>query len=215
MTHITSLPFLSYQRCESQQVDIRDIVDSIESLIRGIAQGTVWTAPKTAVMTKDGRYMMATLCASDEPPVMTVKSLMVSPDNAERELDSINAAIVLHDARTGVPMGVMDGNWVTAVRTAGLSAVAAKYLAPGSPRIATFIGCGVQARAHLDAFNALYPLTEIRALGRGAANRNRLCEQARALGLRAVASDDARAAVAGADLVVTSLPVSFDKPPVH
>ena len=70
---------------------------------------------------------------------------------------------MLLDSQTGLPLAVIDGNWVTARRTAGLSAVAAKRLArPDSASIA-FIDCGVQARNHLDAFCDIFPLREVRA----------------------------------------------------
>jgi hypothetical protein len=54
------------------------------------------------------------------------------------------------DSETGLPLALIDGNWVTEKRTAGLSAVAAKRLARNDSVSAGFIGCGVQARGHLD-----------------------------------------------------------------
>lgn len=213
MSHISDLPFLSYTHCESLDIAIRDVVTCIERLLRGAAVGQVWSAPKSAFMTADGRYMMATLSACDDPPLMVVKSLMVSPDNSKRGLENINSVVVIHDGESGLPVAVIDGNWITAVRTAALSGVAAKYLARRNAAVAAFIGCGVQANSHLDAFKCLFPLEEVRAVGRGAANRDHLCERARNMGLRAIASDDAQSAIEGADLVVTSLPVSYDKKP--
>jgi len=100
---------------------------------------------------------------------------------------------------------VVDGNWVTAQRTAGLSAVAAKHLARPDSASFAFIGCGVQARSHLDAFCDIFPLREVRAFGRGTANRDALCRAAEARGLTAVASETARDAIDSADLVVTSV----------
>ena len=102
----------------------------------------------------------------------------------------------------------MDGNWVTAVRTAGLSAVAAKRMARPESAVAAFVGCGVQAHSHLQAFAALFPLTEVRAFGRGRANIDALCQSARDMGLSALASNSARDAVDGADLVISSVTYS-------
>jgi ornithine cyclodeaminase/alanine dehydrogenase-like protein (mu-crystallin family) len=152
--------------------------------------------------------MMAALCAADDPPFLAVKSAILNPRNRERGLPDINAVVTLLDSTTGLPVAIIDGNWVTAVRTAGLSAVAAKRLARRESSIAAFIGCGVQARAHLHAFSALFPLKEIRAFGRGTANRDGLCQMATKLGLSAVASPTAREALSGADLVITSVTFS-------
>ena len=108
---------------------------------------------------------------------------------------------------------MIDGNWITAVRTAALSAVAAKRLARPASRIAAFIGCGVQAESHLRAFAELFPLTEIRAFGRGRANIEGLCRTARDLGLAAKAPATAEDAVSDADLIVTSVTYSADMEP--
>jgi ornithine cyclodeaminase/alanine dehydrogenase-like protein (mu-crystallin family) len=102
----------------------------------------------------------------------------------------------------------MDGNWVTAVRTAGLSAVAASRLARPDSAVVAFIGCGVQARSHLQACAAMFPLREVRAFGRGEPNRDELCRCAEGMGLTALASATARDAVQGADLVVSTVTVS-------
>jgi ornithine cyclodeaminase/alanine dehydrogenase len=141
------------------------------------------------------------------------KSLVLNPGNNERGLPLINGIITLIDSDTGRPLVVMDANWVTAKRTAGLSAVAAKRMArPDSTSIA-FIGCGVEARSHLEAFAHLFPLREIRAFGRGRPNRDALCRFAETRGLRAIASETARDAIGSADIVVTSVTYSTEFKP--
>jgi ornithine cyclodeaminase/alanine dehydrogenase len=139
---------------------------------------------------------------------MAVKSLVLNPRNSERGLSQINSLVILHDSDSGLPLAVIDGNWITAVRTAGLSAVAAKRLAEPGASVAAFIGCGVQARSHLRIFAERFPLKEIRAFGRGSKNRDALCRAAETLGLSAVASSTARQAVSDADLVISSVPLS-------
>ncbi|MBC8337207.1 MAG: ornithine cyclodeaminase family protein [Rhodospirillales bacterium] len=185
-----------------------EAVDAIEHLIRGQAEAVVWSAPKAVVQPPDGRYLMATLSAADDPPFLAVKSLVLNPDNPDHGLPQINASVTLLDSRTGLPAAVLDGNWVTAVRTAGLSAVAAKRMARPDSSVAAFIGCGVQAQSHLRAFADLYPLSEIRAFGRGRKNIDALCMTATALGLNAVPCSDARDAVTDADLVISSVTYS-------
>jgi ornithine cyclodeaminase/alanine dehydrogenase-like protein (mu-crystallin family) len=200
--------YLSQRTLQDLALTAEEVIESIEHLIRGRSQGRVWNAPKAVIQPLDGRYMMATLSASDDPPFLAIKSLIINPRNRERGLPDINAVVTLLDSDTGVPLAVMDGNWITAVRTAGLSAVAAKRLARPDASIAAFIGCGVQAHSHLQAFSELFPLKEIRAFGRGTANRDALCQAAGKLGLSAVASGTAREAVRDANLVITSVTFS-------
>lgn len=136
---------------------------------------------------------------------MATKSLILNPRNRERGIAVINSLVTLHDSETGLPLAVVDGNWVKARRTAGLSAVAAKRLArPNSVSIG-FIGCGVEARSHLDAFCDLFPVRQIYTFGRGSENRDALCRAAEARGLVAIASKIPREAIGDADLIVTSV----------
>ena len=199
------LRHLSYQDCEQLGVTTSDVVKSIEDLILARAEDRMWNAPKAVILPPDGRYLMAALAACADPPLLAVKSVVLNPRNPEKGHKIINGVVTLLDAETGLPLATVDGNWVTALRTAGLSAVAAKYLGRADSRVVAFIGCGVQAHSHLDAFAELFPLTEVRALGRGSANRDALCETARAKGLDAIASANPQEALTGADLVVTSV----------
>ena len=205
--------YLSQRTLESLPLTIDEVMGSIEHLLRMRSQGRMWNAPKAVIQPPDGRYMMATLAAADDPPFLAVKSLILNPRNRDRGLADINGIVTLLDSVTGLPLALIDGNWVTAVRTAGLSAVAAKRLARPSASTAAFVGCGVQARSHLRVLATLFPLKEIRAFGRGSANRDALCQTAETMGLTAVASPTAREAVADADLVITSVTFTPDLTP--
>lgn len=201
----TSVPYLSRFILERLAITTHEVVDSIEQRILGQRCGQVWCAPKVVVLPGDDRYIMATLAVADEPRVVATKSLVLNTRNRERGIAVLNSLITLQDSETGLPLAVMDGNWVTARRTAGLSAAAATRMArPDSSSIA-FIGCGVEARSHLDAFCDLFPLREIRAFGRGTENRDALCQAAEARGLIAIASKTPREAIGDADLIITSV----------
>jgi len=205
MNTAETLPYLSSAVLDRLAVSTPEIVDEIERQISGQRRGEVWCAPKAAVWPGDDRYFMATLGVATAPSVLATKSLVVNPRNAARGLATINSLITLLDAETGLPLALVDGNWVTAKRTAGLSAVAARRMARHDASSVAFIGCGVQARGHLEAFADLFPLREIRAFGRGKSNRDALCEMARSRGLEAIPCDTARAAVEGADMVVSTV----------
>lgn len=201
------MKYLSEKDLRSLDISTTEVVKSMEDLIVAQAKGRAWIAPKTNIRTADDRFMMATLAVADDPPYMAVKALLINPDNPERQLSVINSSITLLDSSTGLPVAVMNGNWVTAMRTAGASALVAKKLANSDASVLALIGCGVQAQSHLRAFAELFPLREVRAFGRGSKNRDALCEAASDLGLKAVASETAKNAVSGADLVISSIPL--------
>ena len=108
------------------------------------------------------------------------------------------------------PGGAMTGaNWVTAVRTAALSAVAAKRLADPASHTIAFVGTGVQAHSHLDAFSALFPIKRIHILGRGQSNIDRLIDKAQTMGFEAKACATPKEALSDADIVVTSVTLDY------
>jgi len=189
------------------------IVDAIEEAIRAEAAGAVSTAPKSAVLPGDGRYMMTTLSSADAPDLTIVKSVMVSPRNPARGRPGIDGAILIQDSETGQMRALCEAGWVTGVRTAGLSAVAARRLANPEAQSIAFIGCGMQARSHLAIFNDLFPLTSIRASGRGQANIDRLCDMGRRLGLETRASTTPQEAIEEADIVVSSITLDYEVAP--
>ena len=165
-------------------------------------------SPKAVIMPSDGRYMMAALAAMDKPSLLAVKTIVLNPRNSARGLPQINGLVTMLNSETGLPVAIMDGNWITAVRTAGLSAAAAKYMANKDAAVAAFIGCGVQAKSHLRAFADLFPLRRVKLFGRGQANIDGLCRLADELGLSSEICRSGRQAAEGAELLVTSVTYS-------
>src|SRR5262245_10116514 len=208
MNNAENIPYLSTETLGGLGITTDDAIESIEAVIRGSVQGTVWSAPKAVILPSDGRYMMAALAAMDSPSLLAVKTVVLNPRNPDRGLPQINGLVTMLDSETGLPAAILDGNWITAVRTAGLSAVAAKYMANKESAVATFIGCGVQAKSHLRAFSDMFPLRRVKVFGRGRANIEGLCCLAEELSLSSETCNSAKDALEGADLVVTSVTYS-------
>ena len=83
-----------------------------------------------------------------------VKWIGVFPDNWQIPERTINGSLILSDRETGVPLLGMDCATLTAYRTAVTSAIAAKYCAPDAEEFA-IIGCGLQGRYHIEAYEAI------------------------------------------------------------
>lgn len=205
-----NLLYMTSQELDSLPISTADVISTIERLIRDSIESQSWNAPKATITPPDGRYMMATLSASNKPPYMAVKSLVLNPANRDRGIPDINSLVTLLNSETGLPLAVIDGNWVTAVRTAGLSAVAARRLARHDSAVVAFVGCGVQAHSHLQAFSEIFPLQEVRAFNRGEEQREKLCSAAENMGLIARACDNVEDAVNDADLIVSTITWSQD-----
>ena len=95
---------------------------------------------------------MSTLAISEDPPYAAIKALGVNAANAHQGIEKIGSTITLFERRTAYPVAVMDGAWITEIRTAALSAVAAKYFGRKDSETIAFIGSGAHARSYLDAF---------------------------------------------------------------
>jgi len=86
-----------------------------------------------------------------------VKWVSVYPDNWRQNLPSIVATIILCDPNTGYPLAIMDGTYITNVRTGAAGGVAVKYLARRDSSVIGFIGAGMQAKTQLLAISEVLP----------------------------------------------------------
>lgn len=130
-----------------------------------------------------------------------VKLVGVAPDNPGRGLPLIHAVYVLFEGATLQPLALIDGETLTALRTAAVSAVATKYLAREDARHLVLFGAGTQAREHLRALQIVRSLESVTVVGRSRSRVELLIEEAREAGLRA--DSGVPDAVAEADIVCT------------
>lgn len=124
-------------------------------------------------------------------------------------IPAINALVLLNDAMTGLPIAVLDGGPITAVRTAAVSGVAIRRFAPavvGRPVRAALIGAGVQGRSHLPVLGGVLPGVEVALFDPSEERLASLAELGRGTaGIGAVRiAATAREAIDGADVVVTA-----------
>ncbi len=180
---MTDLLYLSDDELQSLGIGNLEIVDAIESAVAGVKSGEVAAAPKTATVAADGRYMMATLSASDESGLIVIKSVIANERNKAKGIAGVNGGIMLLDSETGSIRALFGANWVTAVRTAGLSAVAAKRLADPAATTLGLVGAGVQAISHLRTFSELFPLQSVLVAGRSTSSINKVAGVAKELKL--------------------------------
>jgi ornithine cyclodeaminase/alanine dehydrogenase-like protein (mu-crystallin family) len=130
-----------------------------------------------------------------------VKVINIAPGNAARGLPGLHASYLLHDAATGVPLALLDGDEITARRTVGASALAASYLARADASHLLVVGAGRLARWLPAAFTAVRPITRVTVWARAPQQAQALVAQLQADGFDATAASDLAAACASADIV--------------
>ena len=133
-----------------------------------------------------------------------VKIVTVHPGNASRGMDAVHSTYLLSSATTGEPVALLDGDTLTARRTAAASALAASFLArPESSRLLV-VGAGRVASLLPQAHQAVLPITEVMVWNRSPARRNTLVAALREQGIEARGVDDLQTACATADIVSTA-----------
>ncbi len=130
------------------------------------------------------------------------KLVTVYTGNRARGRPTLHASYVLMDARTGEPRALLEGTFLTAIRTGGVSALAARYLARPEARRVTCFGAGVQAGFQLLCLAAVRPIAQVAVVGRDPGRARAFAAAMRdRLGIAVEVAADARAAVRAADIV--------------
>jgi alanine dehydrogenase len=128
------------------------------------------------------------------------------PGNRSLGLPYISGLIILNDAATGVPTGIMDAVEITAARTAAASGVCIRRWAPAGWKRIAIIGCGEQGHYHAAVANALEPAAVIAAY-------DPEVERSRSLPGDVDVCDTVTEAVDRADVIVTAAPITTTPTP--
>ncbi|MEY4862886.1 MAG: hypothetical protein RLZ51_981 [Pseudomonadota bacterium] len=143
----------------------------------------------------DGMLFLKPACTQQ---ALATKLITLYPGNADQGLPSLMATIVLMDPATGAPLAVMDGTWITELRTAAVTAVAVDALTSPGPKVVAMLGSGALARSHALALRAVREVSQIRVWSRDPARVARCAAE-----IDGHACDSAEEAVRGADIVCT------------
>jgi ornithine cyclodeaminase/alanine dehydrogenase len=183
-----------------------DVVETLADAFRRYAAGLTAVPPRAATPVTDDAvlFVMPAVVrpAGAADGGVGVKLVSVYPGNRARNHPTIQAAYVLLDAQTGAPLALVEGTYVTALRTGATSALAARYLArPDAARVACF-GAGVQAAFQLRCLAAVLPVAHVDVVGRDPERARRFAHAtAHDLGVPVAVRTDARAAVREADVI--------------
>lgn len=125
-------------------------------------KGLVEMPPKIYIhLEKYGGDFRAMPAYLEGPEACGLKWVNVHPANRRLGLPSVMATIILSDPKTGLALSIMDGTYITYLRTGAAGGIAAKCLArPGSGSVA-IIGCGAQGMAQLEAIALLFRMEKI------------------------------------------------------
>ncbi|XP_030740233.1 ketimine reductase mu-crystallin [Echinops telfairi] len=113
---------------------------------------------------------------------------------------SHQATVLLFEPSNGTLLAVMDGNVITAKRTAAVSAIATKFLKRPNSEVLCILGAGVQAYSHYEIFSEQFSFKEVRIWNRTKENAEKFANTVQ--GEVRVCSS-VQEAVTGADVIIT------------
>ncbi|SCX74082.1 ornithine cyclodeaminase [Variovorax sp. EL159] len=150
---------------------------------------------ETAGADPGGKGTVLIMPAWSDAGFLGIKTINIFPGNSARGLPGLHATYVLYDARTGVPLAMMDGNEITARRTAAASALGASFLARQDARRLLVLGTGRIARMLPAAHASVRPIDEVWVWNHRTEGAEALAAQWRAEGWNARAAPNLEAAV--------------------
>ena len=199
-----------FDGCESKALDL------IETALLKRLRGEVDLPAKISQIfdekSQDRINCMPASILSDK--VSGVKWVSVFPNNPSFGIRNVTGLIILSELEHGLTLSVMDGTYVTGLRTAAMGATAAKYLAREDAEIIGFIGAGQEAKRHLDMIKTVRPGLKrcyVSSRPDGSCGRFVDEESAKHPDMEIVnCEDDYGRAVADADIIVTATSTQSD-----
>jgi ornithine cyclodeaminase/alanine dehydrogenase-like protein (mu-crystallin family) len=150
----------------SRLLSFEGVIEAVAAAFAAYSSGRTQTPLRVGVEPpgSDG-VLLAMPCAVAEPQALGAKIVSVFRGNPARGLPTVTSTYLLSDYATGAPLAIMDGGYLTAIRTAAGSAVATRILAPADARTLGIFGSGVQAQFHVETIRRVRALSDVLVTG--------------------------------------------------
>ena len=198
--------YLSQEDILDLDVPMSKIIELVEKGLKEYGHNRVENPPKPGIHSKPDAFIHAMPAYYEALNIGGLKWVSGYPSNRELGLPQIAGLMIVNDMDTGIPLAVMDCRWITAVRTAAVSAITAKYCAREDTSTLGVVGCGVQGRMNLVAFKEVLPgLKEVNVydINPDAMKRYKMDFEDK-LGLNIEVTSSVKEAVNGKDMILTA-----------
>lgn len=186
---------------------MKDTMTAVEEAFRQLDLGTVEMPLRPVIRPKEYSGLVTFMPAYiGGMGALGMKLVTAYPENpAKHNLPTILGTVLLNDPRTGALLAIMDGAWITAMRTGAASGVATKYLAREDSRTVGIFGAGVQAKTQLMAVKEARNVKEAKAYDVVPENARKFSEEmTEKLGISVFAEKNPADLVSGSDIVIAA-----------
>ncbi|MGD0802691.1 MAG: ornithine cyclodeaminase family protein [Candidatus Bathyarchaeia archaeon] len=198
--------YLSQEDILDMGIPLREIIPLVETGLREHGLGQVENPPKPGIHAKSDSFIHAMPAYYRKLGIGGIKWVSGYPSNRELGLPQILGVMITNDMETGVPTSIMDCRWITAVRTAAVSAITAKFCASKGSTTLGVIGCGVQGRMTLGALKEIVPtLSKVKAYDiNPEASKRYKADLEKETGIEITPVKNVEGAANGSDLILTA-----------
>jgi len=194
------------RRALPMRVAIAAMREAFVAHVEGTADGPPRTVLHTGV-TNGATLVMPVALNVGDVPLLVVKVVSVFPANRQRNLASIHGTVIAVEAETGVPIAILDGASLTAIRTAAACGLATDLLARADSAVLAVFGSGVHARTQVEAVREVRSIEEVRIYNPNTESAVAMADELTAsagpdCGFRV--ADSAASALDGADIACTA-----------
>jgi len=200
------MPLLLQESEIASLLRMEELIDLMERTLAEFSSGRALQPVRIAMQLEPHDAFLGTMPAYlRDSEALGVKLVTFAERNAARGMPTHLATVMLFDPATGALLAIMDGRLITEMRTAAVSAAAARTLARAGAGTLALLGSGVQAKSHLAAFKLVRTLRRVRVWSPTREHRETFArEEAARHALAVEAVESAEAAARGADLVVVA-----------
>lgn len=183
---------------------MREAIEADKECYMAFSEGKFDVPLRSVISGSCGNFLfMPAYCESMGAAGLKIVNIM--PGNPARGLPASIGQVMLIDGETGEVTAMMDGTYVTALRTAAASGAAFDLFGREDAAVGAMIGTGSQAMCQLEAMLSVRKLSEVRVAARNYEKTLSFVERAReelgSYGAKIIAEEDTNTAVSGADLV--------------
>ena len=160
---------LILSRTDVQQcLTMPEAIEAMRLAFSALSTGHVHVSQRSSTnLQEEGvALLMPSLLQTTEVQVFGLKVITVMPRNPSRTLPRSYASVLLLDAETGKTLAIMEGGWLTALRTGAASGLATSLLARPDADVLALFGAGMQAPMQVLAIHTVRPLREIHVVNR-------------------------------------------------
>lgn len=155
---------------------------------------------RNAIYVDDGVIELMPVCNDKFYSFKYVNGHPLNPLQGKLNIIAIG---MLADVATGYPLMLASMNILTAIRTATVAALSAKYLAKQDSKKVAIIGCGAQSEFQILAHKSIFALTEVRCFDISTSSQNRFAENLAGQDFKIYKAKNAADAVKGVDIIIT------------